>query len=289
MPITPVLWPDAEVGTSVPACTCETPIQIKSAPEAFRKAPRLTEARLGEALLEGNRIPSASRLTDALGTLLLHTALLAGIFLLPLWYTDALDLRSYTHTLLVGPPPPPPPPPAPVAVKTIAASHRNLFSSGKLLAPVAIPKQIVIIKEEPIPAEVDFGGVPGGVPGGQLGGVIGGILGGVASTRAPAPLAEKLRAPVRVGGHVRAPQPVYKPSPTYPPLARQARIQGDVVIDAVIDKSGAVVEMKVLSGPPVLIPAALAAVRSWRYQPTFLNDEPIDVQFIVTVHFELQS
>jgi protein TonB len=62
-----------------------------------------------------------------------------------------------------------------------------------------------------------------------------------------------------------------------------------VVIDAVIDKTGAVVEMKALSGPPLLIPAALAAVRTWRYQPTYLNDEPIDVQFIVTVHFELQS
>ena len=62
-----------------------------------------------------------------------------------------------------------------------------------------------------------------------------------------------------------------------------------MVIDAVIDTTGAVVEMKVVSGPPVLIPAALAAVRQWKFEPTYLNDQPIDVQFIVTVHFELQS
>ena len=62
-----------------------------------------------------------------------------------------------------------------------------------------------------------------------------------------------------------------------------------MVIDAVIDKTGSVVEMKVVSGPPLLIPAALAAVRMWRYEPTYLNDEPIDIQFVLTVHFELHN
>ena len=146
-----------------------------------------------------------------------------------------------------------------------------------------------------MPADADFAGVPGGVPGGvpvgQLGGVLGGILGGISTnaSRAPAPPAEKGRAPIRVGGHVRAPRAIYRPEPDYPPLARQARIQGDVVIDAVIDKTGIVVEMKAVSGPPLLVPAALAAVRTWRYEPTYLNEEPIDVRFIVTVHFQLQN
>lgn len=289
MPNAPAVWADTELETTNSACACETHIQVESALEASRTVPRPNEARLGEALLEGNRIQSASRITEVLGTVLLHTALLAAVFLVPLWYTDALDLQSYTHTLIVGPPPPPPPPSAPLAVKAIAATRQKLFSGGRLLAPVAIPKQVVILKEEPMPADTDIGGVPGGVPGGQLGGVIGGILGGVASTRAPAPPTEKVRAPVRVGGHVRAPRPVYRPSPDYPTLAKQARIQGDVIIDAVIDKAGAVVEMKALSGPPMLIPAALAAVSSWKYEPTYLNDQPIDVQFIVTVHFELQN
>ena len=62
-----------------------------------------------------------------------------------------------------------------------------------------------------------------------------------------------------------------------------------MTIDAVIDKAGSVVEMKVVSGPALLIPAALAAARPWKFEPTYLNDEPIDVQFILTVHFQLQN
>ena len=100
---------------------------------------------------------------------------------------------------------------------------------------------------------------------------------------------ERNHAPIRVGGRVRAPRAVYEPSPNYPTLAKQARISGDVVIDAVIDKTGSVVEMKVVFGPLPLIPAALAEVRTWRYELTYLNDEPIDIQFILTVRFELQN
>ena len=295
MPKASVLWPEVEVENGSSGCSRGTNIQVKSPPETGRRAPRPAEARLGDALLETHRIPSGSQLTDALGTLLLHGVLLGSVLVIPLWHTDALDLESYTRTLLVGPPPPPPPPPAAVTVKATRAARRNLLSSGKLLAPVVIPKQVVILKEEPTPDDRDIagvsGGVPGGVPGGQPGGVLGGILGGISTnaSRSPAPPGEKVRAPIRVGGHVRAPRAIYTPSPAYPALAKQARMQGDVVIDAVIDKTGSVVEMKVVSGPPLLIPAALAAVRMWRYEPTYLNEEPIDVRFILTVHFELQN
>jgi protein TonB len=77
------------------------------------------------------------------------------------------------------------------------------------------------------------------------------------------------------------------PDPVYPPLAKQARIQGDVLIDAVIDANGQVAEMQVVSGHPMLITAALDALRRWRYQPTILNDEPTSVQLVVTVRFRL--
>jgi len=78
------------------------------------------------------------------------------------------------------------------------------------------------------------------------------------------------------------------PSPVYPDIARSARIQGDVVIDAVIDTSGNVVQMKVVSGHPLLISAALEAVRHWRYQPTFLDEEPVSIELNVTIHFSMQ-
>lgn len=77
--------------------------------------------------------------------------------------------------------------------------------------------------------------------------------------------------------------------PAYPPLAREARVQGDVKIDSVIDKMGDVTKMKLVSGNPLLITAALDAVKQWKYQPTTLNGSPISVEMEVTVHFNLAS
>lgn len=247
-----------------------------------------------EAMLEASPTRPQRLTGDVLFSVALHVAVLATALLLPLSITQTIDLKQFSATLLIAPPPPPAAPAAAIT-HARAATQRRLLTGEKLLAPVAIPKQVVVLKEEPMPPESDFagvtGGVPGGVRGGQLDGVLGGILGGIPTsfTRGPTPPAQKVHAPVRVGGRVRAPRAIYRPAPDYPPLARQARIEGDVTIDAVIDNSGAVVEMKVVSGPPLLIPAALAAVRTWRYEPTYLNDEPIDVQCIVTVHFQLQS
>jgi periplasmic protein TonB len=90
---------------------------------------------------------------------------------------------------------------------------------------------------------------------------------------------------LRVGGRIKAPRQIVKATPTYPILARQAKVQGVVSIDAVIDTNGNVVEMQVISGPPLLIPAALETVRQWKYEPTYLNDQAIPVQLIVTVTF----
>ena len=131
-------------------------------------------------------------------------------------------------------------------------------------------------------------GVPGGVPGGQPGGVMGGVLGGIFGTaaRPVAPLAGK-SAPTHVGGRVKPPRAVVQPPPKYPALARQARIQGQVQVDAVLDERGNVMEMKVVSGPPLLYQAALDALKKWKYEPTYLNDQPIAVQMIVTVTFVL--
>lgn len=150
-----------------------------------------------------------------------------------------------------------------------------------------------MVKEEPLPPELRAGiegGVPGGVPGGQLGGVIGGVIAGAGRTYVPpAPAAiEARKAPLRVGGHVRPPRKLSGQDPVYPFLALQAQIQGDVLIDAILDADGRVSEMHVVSGPPVLIKAALDAASTWRYEPTYLNDVPVPVQFVITAHFQLR-
>lgn len=80
---------------------------------------------------------------------------------------------------------------------------------------------------------------------------------------------------------------IHKVQPTYPALARSARIQGVVVLQAVISKQGAIENLKVLTGHPLLVPAAIEAVRQWRYRPYVLNNEPVEVETQITVNFSL--
>jgi protein TonB len=129
------------------------------------------------------------------------------------------------------------------------------------------------------------GGVPGGVAGGSAGGVLGGIIGGVGSNMPPPPKATPSR--IRVGGNVQAAKMVRQIMPVYPPIAKTAHISGTVILHAVISKDGSVEDLQYVSGPPLLMKAAMDAVRQWRYQPTQLNGEPVEVDTTVSVVFTL--
>lgn len=260
-------------------------------PVRMSQPPRREQKVFAEALLEASSTRHRFSGRRVFYSIAIHTLVLMALILPPLFFTDTLNLKQFTQTLLVAPPPPPPPP-APQAIVKAAVSKRVFTNAGKLMAPTAIPQKIAMLKEEPIDPDMGAGaagGVPGGVPGGQLGGVIGGIISDASrkASVAPPPSAQN-RAPVRVGGHVRAPRLITKVAPAYPPLARQTRVQGDVTVDAVIDTAGNVVDMQIISGHPLLLSAALEAVRQWKYEPTYLNDQPITVQLIVTVTFRLE-
>lgn len=127
------------------------------------------------------------------------------------------------------------------------------------------------------------GGVPGGVPGGQMGGVMGSIIG---SASAPVP---KVATPsrVRVSSGVTQGMVIRKVNPTYPQIAKTARVQGQVVLQAEISKDGSIENLRVLSGHPLLTQAALDAVKQWKYRPYILNGEPVPVETTVTVIFSL--
>jgi protein TonB len=99
-------------------------------------------------------------------------------------------------------------------------------------------------------------------------------------------------APTTIGhsirlSHMREGDLTHKVQPTYPALARSARIQGVVVLQAMISQQGTIENLKVLSGHPMLAPAAIAAVRQWRYRPYVLNNEPVEVETQITVNFSL--
>jgi len=225
--------------------------------------------------------------------------LLMGLLvILPMIYFDVLPSATL-QSFLVAPPPPPPPPPPPAAAppKVVKVIPRQ-FDAGKLVTPKAIPKEIAQIKEEELPPPTSgaagvVGGVPGGVAGGSPGGVLGGILGGIPSAAPPPPpppkKEEKAPTPqrIRVGGNVQSAMLVSQQKPIYPPLAKQARISGTVELSAVIGKDGRVANLSVIKGHPLLVQAALDAVKNWIYKPTLLNGEPVEVSTTIDVNFTL--
>ncbi len=136
-------------------------------------------------------------------------------------------------------------------------------------------------------------GVPGGIPGGTAGGVIGGIIGSIPTMAPPPPPPPdgSAMAPhperIRVGGNVQQAKLIQQAKPVYPPLARQARVSGVVKLNAIIGKDGTVQNLTVASGHPILVPAAMDAVKQWVYQPTLINGEPVMVVTQIDVNFML--
>jgi len=243
-----------------------------------------------DSLIEsGGRLKTKRGATTAI-SFFLQLLLIGVLVLIPLVFTEALP-KQQLMTFLVAPPPPPPPPPPPAAapVKIVKQIQSDLVN-GQLRTPTKIPQKVQMIKEdEAPPPEMStggvVGGVPGGVPGGQMGGVIGGII---SSTPVAVP---KVATPQRVRVSLGVSQGllVKRVQPNYPPLARQARIQGTVLLQAEISKDGTIENLRLISGHPMLAPAAIEAVKQWRYRPYMLNGEPVAVETQVQVNFTLSG
>jgi periplasmic protein TonB len=242
-------------------------------------------------MFEDSLLESGGRLKTRRGrtttfAILLEIALIGFMVLLPLIFTEALP-KTQLMTFLVAPPPPPPPPPPAAAPVHVVRQIQTDIVNGALRTPTKIPQKIQMIKEDEAPPVMAssgvVGGVPGGIPGGQMGGVIGGII---SSTPMAVP---KVATPqrVRVSQGVSQGLLVRKVAPNYPPLARQARIFGTVVLRAVISKDGSIENLTLVSGHPMLAPAAIDAVKQWKYRPYLLNGEPVEVDTEVQVNFTL--
>jgi protein TonB len=241
-----------------------------------------------DSLLESGGRLKTKRGATTLFSFILEVVIIGILILIPLIYTEALP-KQQLMTFLVAPPPPPPPPPPPAAappVKVIRKIETEL-DNGQLRQPTKIPQKVKILDEQDTPPPTGagvVGGVPGGVPGGSMGGVIGGIIGQTTTTAVP-----KVATPqrVRVSQGVSEGLLVHQVKPVYPALARSARIQGAVVLQAVIGKDGSIQNLKMISGHPMLAPAAIEAVKQWKYKPYFLNGEPVEVDTQITVNFTL--
>jgi protein TonB len=275
-------------------------------------------AGLFDQLLESNLSKSRrpkSRLTLPV-SIAIHVVVLTAVVVLPLMSWGELpepDKGAVRAFFVESAAPPPPPPPPPPAAKAATVARPKLTEpkavvpqeAPKFTAPIEVPERIAVdpgsdLGTADLPAgEPDGapggveGGVKGGVEGGVKGGVVGGVLGGVPQPEAtppptPAPKPEPTPSgPVRVGGKIKAPTKVSNVPPVYPDIAKQARVQGVVVLEATISPSGEVTNVRVVNGIPLLNEAAMNAVRQWRYTPTLLNGVPVPVIMTVTVNFRL--
>jgi periplasmic protein TonB len=217
------------------------------------------------------------------------------MLLVPLMFTEELPKGQLLTMLIAPPPPPPPPPPAAEAVRKIVKQiQTDMLNTGQLRTPTRIPQKVQLIKEEEAPPPMAassgvVGGVPGGIPGGQLGGVIGGIVNATSNLSAVPKFAPVQPQRVRISQGVTKGLLIRRVEPSYPTLARAARVQGEVVLSAVISVNGEIENLQLVSGHPMLVPAALTAVKQWRYKPYLLNGQPTEVETTITVIFTLSS
>ena len=216
------------------------------------------------------------------------------MLIMPLVFTDNLPKAQLLTFLVAPPPPPPPPPPAAEQVQRVVRQiQTDMLSTGALRTPTKIPNKVQMIKEEEAPPPMAatggvVGGVPGGIPGGQLGGVIGGIVNATSNMATPK-FVPVVPQRIRISQGVTKGLLIHRVEPAYPPLARAARVQGEVVLSAVIDVNGQITNLQLVSGHPMLVPSAIAAVRQWRYKPYLLNGTPVEVETTITVIFSLTS
>jgi protein TonB len=225
----------------------------------------------------------------------MQIGLVAALSVIPLLNTDLLP-RTTLQMMLVAPtPPPPPPPPAPAAerIPQTRPVARRQFDGVHLSEPARIPEKIVMLASDELPPVAGNGA---GVPGGLENGVPGGILSMPPRLLEVPPVLLTAAKPVEtvapipriaVGGRVQDALIIHKVIPVYPPLARQARLSGTVRFTAIIARDGTIQNLTLVSGNPMLVPAAMDAVRQWRYRPTLLNGDPVEVIAPIEVIFIL--
>jgi protein TonB len=243
------------------------------------------EQRLFEDLIDSDVATHKTRKGYTIPvSIMVHVVVLLAVVVVPLLTSDELpEPTSAVRAFFVEPaapppPPPPPPPPAPKAAQAPKTPPKTMTEPPKFTAPVEVPAEIK--PEEGLDLGVE-GGVAGGVEGGVPGGVVGGVVGGLPEAPPP-PQA------VRVGGQIKEPKKIKDVQPAYPDIAKQARVQGVVILECTISPQGRVSDVKMLRGIPLLNEAAIAAVRQWVYTPTLLNGVPVPVIMTVTVNFRLQ-
>ncbi len=212
-----------------------------------------------------------------------HVAALLALFIIPLAADVVLpivqvSLPDYVRAAAVPPPPP-------VAIRPASTPSSALRPDSAPLAPTTAPSAIT--PETAAPSAVI--GPPGVETSNGLPPDAGGLSTGLPPSIPPPPVPAKPAGPVRAGDLPIAPHKVVDARPIYPEIARAARVEGTVVMEAVLDPSGRVTQLRIIKSVPLLDQAAAEAVRQWRYSPSTYGGHPVSVLMTITIRFTLNS
>lgn len=218
------------------------------------------------------------------GSVAFVSIVLLALIVIPLFHTDPLPKREILTMLYA---------PAPAAASN-AIQLRMPVPTPTYSSAIGIPSPVRKTQEAPPPPVGTSGGVIGGVPGGVIGGFPGGVLGEVLTSTRSVPAPAKMPDPtpvkrIRVASRVVEANLIHDVTPQYPPEAGRARIEGTVVLMAVIGTDGSVKDVRVESGLPTLAQAAIDAVKQWRYKPYMIDGEPVEVDSRITINFTLST
>jgi periplasmic protein TonB len=233
-----------------------------------------------DSLVESTgRIRTRSR-RYAAGSFVLETALVAVILLIPYLYPDALP-RKFLAVPLIAPPPAPA---EPIAAQPATRPAARPPIAIDMTVPIRIPHGPVQVIDQPpgpiVPGTANLGASSAGAPGALP-------LGPATPPPMPRVHPAQPTGPIHVSSGVAQGQLIVPIQPHYPVIAMEARIQGTVVVSALISTTGRIESLRVLSGPPLLVNAAVDAIRQARYRPWTLNGQPVEVETTINVVFSL--
>jgi protein TonB len=255
--------------------------------DAMLQDSMLEETIFADSMLESSWAQRARRSWTTLTSFGVQMLAICLLLLLPVLKTVGLpSARTVSTPISLGRRAPEPLAPMP---RTGAPAVQNNLVSPILVSPGRVPRIISMTADDPAPqppggSEADIG-IPGTGSAPGLEGLAPSLTGSRPILPTPPPtITRAIRTSSMLEGNL-----IRRVEPVYPPLARSARIQGSVVLVALISKAGTIENLRAVAGHPMLVPAAVNAVSQWRYRPYILNSEPIEVETQITVNFSLSG
>ena len=259
-------------------------VEGKARPAASSSLQGIEAGEVFHSLIASGDLRPRSRWA-AVGSLVFQSLVLLTLIIAPLYRTLPLPKRETVTMLYLQPP----------AAAAGSPTKRRAPMSVSTYVPTSktISAPVHTTQEAQVAPVGTTGGVVGGVPGGVVGG-LGGTFSAMLNNAPSVPVLAKSPEPtpvkrIRVASRVVEANLIHDVPPQYPPEAGRARLEGPVVLMAVIGQDGSVKDVRVESGLPILAQAAIDAVKQWRYKPYLIDGEPVEVASRITINFTLSG